>query len=150
MLADAEDEELLRRYVWAWLEVGRDNRCRYAFTGGSGKDRRYAHRLVMGLPPGRVPEVDHISGDGLDNRRSNLRVATHALNLANQRPQIGRSSQYKGVCWCKKHRDWEASIKIQGRKIHLGHHRDEVDAALAYDIAALDAWGEYSRPNFEW
>lgn len=149
MLADAEDEELLKPHGWAWLEVGRETKCRYAYVGGS-KDRVYAHRLVMRLPRGRIPEVDHINGDGLDNRRSNLRVVSHALNLANQRPQIGRSSPYKGVSWCKRHQDWEASIKVRGRKIHLGHHRDEIEAALTYDIAALDAWGEYSRPNFEW
>lgn len=144
MLADSEDEWLLAPIPWMRLRVGRDRKIEYAYSGWF-ETRVYAHRLVLAAVTG--VEVDHINGDGLDNRRSNLRAATHALNLANQRPQQGRSSRFKGVSWNKQRRGWEAYIRVAGRQIHLGLFSDEGDAALAYDKAAIAAWGSFARPN---
>jgi hypothetical protein len=92
-------------------------------------------------------EVDHINGDGLDNRKSNLRLATRAQNGCNLRPQQGKSSRFKGVAWhvCGK---WRAHISPNRTQIALGLFDDEIDAALAYDMAALAQFGEFARPNF--
>lgn len=101
------------------------------------------HRVVMGEPRGL--EVDHINGDGLDNRRENLRACTRKENARNGRPRPG-TSKYLGVC--RNGEYWLASITVDGRHKHLGRHKDEADAARAYDRAAVQYFGEFANPNF--
>jgi hypothetical protein len=101
------------------------------------------HVLITGISTG----LDHANGDGLDNRRENLRPAGQDLNSANMRPAIpGQSSRFKGV---RRHSEgkWEARIRV-GHPIYLGLFSDEEAAARAYDTAARAAWGEFARPNF--
>ena len=110
------------------------------------------HRLILDASRGTV--VDHISGDGLDNRRSNLRLCTHAQNSQNRKPWKGSSSRFLGVYLqktavrygCK--RVWAAAIGRYPTKRHLGTFETEVEAALAYDCAAREWYGEFARPNF--
>lgn len=131
---DDEDLHLLEGQAWSRIGDG------YVGTPNGV----YLHRLIM---PNSL-EVDHRNGNGLDNRRENLRPATHKQNLANQRPQIGRSSRFKGVCWRSGRSKWQAYIKLAGEKQrHLGYFDDEVEAAKAYNSAAVEAWGEFARPN---
>ena len=101
------------------------------------------HSLLTGWPL-----VDHINGDGLDNRRANLRRATHAQNQANQRRSLANRSGFKGVSFYQRHGQWQSVIQIGGRKRHLGYFPTPRDAARAYDAAAIEAWGEYARLNF--
>ena len=101
------------------------------------------HRWVLEAPPGVV--VDHINGNGLDNRRSNLRLCRHAENIRNQRPQIGRSSRFKGVR--KRGDKWAAMIQHDGDKIWLGSFDDEERAARQYDRAARVLFGPFARTN---
>jgi hypothetical protein len=92
-------------------------------------------------------EIDHINGDGLDNRRENLRICNHQQNSGNQGPR-GGSSRFKGVCWHKNHRIWAAFIGIDFKQKHLGHFHTEEEAARAYDVAALEHFGEFAKLNF--
>jgi AP2 domain/HNH endonuclease len=92
--------------------------------------------------------VDHINGNGLDNRRTNLRPATSAENARNRRSQRGSSSPYKGVSWIRSRRNWRANLRVGDRLIHLGSYTDPADAARAYDAAALKYFGEFARLNF--
>lgn len=92
--------------------------------------------------------TDHINGDGLDNRRANLRPATPAQNAQNRRKHRPTSSQYKGVSWNKRERAWVALLRSRPRITYLGKFASEVEAARAYDAAALEAWGEYACLNF--
>lgn len=143
VLVDPADRYLLEEHSFAVHEHG--DGLFYASTKVGGRTV-YLHRLIMGEPPGK--KVDHVNGNGLDNRRLNLRIATHKQNLCNQRAQRGRSSRYKGVSYYKSRGVWEAYIKVDGKKRRLGYFKREREAALAYDIAAEEAWGEFARLNF--
>jgi hypothetical protein len=107
----------------------------------------YLHRFIMSAPVGKL--VDHINpSDTLDNRTSNLRLATKHENSHNQRPRIGNSSKYKGVSWYKRHSKWQVSIGVNGKRKHLGLYTAEIDAARAYDAAASESFGEFAYLNF--
>lgn len=92
--------------------------------------------------------VDHHNGNGLDNRRVNLRPATHAENNRNQRLRRDNGSGFKGVTWYKATRRWQAQIRHGGQRRHLGYHGTSEDAARAYDAAAREFHGEFARLNF--
>lgn len=77
------------------------------------------HRVIMGTEEGKV--IDHINGNGLDNRKANVRFATVQQNGWNKRKQWGDySSKYKGVHWAKERKQWRARITFKGRLVHLG------------------------------
>lgn len=103
------------------------------------------HRVIMDAPDGI--QVDHINGKGLDNRRSNLRMCSHAENQHNRRPQTGCTSKFKGVYWNKAGAKWMARIGVNGKQKHLGSFTSEQDAAQAYNLAAAVHYGEYGRLN---
>ena len=94
------------------------------------------------------PRPDHIDGDGLNNQRSNLRPATAGQNMMNRRKRWRATSRFVGVCWYPRREKWLARIYRDGTKHHLGDFSFEVEAALAYDAAAREMFGEYARPNF--
>jgi hypothetical protein len=145
-LVDAADyEAVIAAGPWHLLK-GHNGKL-YAYGGGS----RYMHRLIAQTPTGM--ETDHVNGDGLDNRRCNLRVATPSQNSANmgkpRRPDGSPpASQFKGVCWDKTRSKWMARITVLGKCRNLGRFDCERDAALAYDRAASAAWGEFALLNF--
>jgi hypothetical protein len=105
------------------------------------------HRILIDAPRGS--EVDHWNGNGLDNRRSNLRLSTKSTNQQNSAKQrrVCRS-RFKGVCWSKSAKKWVAYIKLDGRQQHLGCFAEELEAAHAYDSAARRLFGEFARLNF--
>lgn len=106
------------------------------------------HRLVLGITDPNV-HVDHINHDGLDCRKRNLRIATHSENTFNSRPQIhSGTSQFKGVSWITKSKKWRAQITKDYRDKHLGEFECEIDAAIAYDDAAMHLFGEFAYLNF--
>jgi hypothetical protein len=105
------------------------------------------HRAIMEAPPGLL--VDHKNGDTLDNRRANLRLATHAENTQNRRKTKSKtSSQFIGVYLEKRSGRWAAKIKHRERCIWLGRFKSETEAAKAYDEAAGKYRGEFARLNF--
>ena len=144
-LVDDQDLELVSRYSWT---AKLDHLVWYATTHARHSDnRRYVllmHRLIL---PG-VARIDHRNGNGLDNRRENLRPCTVRQNTRNQRPHTNSSSRFLGVCWHKRDGVWQAAIKPDGKNIHLGSFRSETDAARAYDVAASRYYGEFARLNF--
>ena len=105
------------------------------------------HRLIIGAEKGE--KVDHKNGNGLDNRRDNLRLATSSQNTANTPPPATNTSGYKGVHFHRRNKTWEASVVFEGARRHLGKFESPEDAARAYDAAAIEIWGEYAWTNFD-
>jgi hypothetical protein len=101
------------------------------------------HGVIMQPPPGYV--VDHIDGDGLNNRRLNLRLATLAENARNRRLDVDSRSGLKGVTWHKKGRKWNARINVGGQIMHLGLFETADAAHAAYMEAANFHFGEFAR-----
>lgn len=147
VLVDASDYELVSKRKWH--AHGNDRRWTYAAAWNrttAGKLQLVLmHRILLDPPPGMV--VDHINGNTLDNRRCNLRVCEHRENVKNRRKTRG-VSRYKGVYWRADRERWVANLRVDGRKINLGRHKDEESAARAYDAAAKVHHGAFARLNF--
>lgn len=115
-----------------------------------GKPGRSAHcllhRFILGAPDDL--QVDHKNGDGLDCRRSNIRIATPSQNSSNIGLTRANTSGYKGVCWLTGRQTWQAAIKHQGKAHFLGHFQTAEEAARAYDRKARELHGEFARLNF--
>lgn len=107
-----------------------------------------AHRVIWAMQTGRWPEevVDHINHNKLDNSWSNLRSASISQNTANRKIGLGLS-KFVGVTKRKDTGRWVAQIKRNGRHISLGCFDSEVEAATAYNKAALEVHGEFAHIN---
>ncbi len=105
------------------------------------------HHLVIDIPPGRF--CDHLNHNGLDNRKANLRLATHTQNVWHRRKFKSTSrSKYKGLTWRKKEKSWNVRITVNGRRLYVGSFKDETEAARAYDRAAKNLHGPFATLNF--
>lgn len=112
----------------------------------SGKSL-FKHRVIWKLVMGREPDtIDHINGDKMDNRIENLRDVPQRFNVRNNLARGGQS-KFKGVYLDKRSGKYGSRIKLNKKTIHLGTYLCEIDAALAYDRAALEMHGEYAKTN---
>jgi hypothetical protein len=91
--------------------------------------------------------LDHINGDKFDNRKSNLRICTKAENCRNSKMKSINTSGYKGVSWRKRDKKWSAIITVNYKNIGLGYYENKIEAAKAYNKAALKYHGEFARLN---
>jgi len=103
------------------------------------------HRLILNVPENM--QVDHINGNGLDNRKNNLRVCTSIENMRNMPLRKDTISGFKGVFWDSQSNKWQAQIYAKKRRFFLGRYLIKTDAALAYNKAALKYHGEFARIN---
>ena len=145
-LVDDSDAERVRAFgTWHADPSGQTFYARHnVYRPGQSHQAVLMHSFITGWPM-----VDHRNGDGLDNRRSNLRPATHSQNMGNKRRYRNNTSGFKGVTRnTGTGRPWRAVIKADGRRVHLGYFDTAEDAAHAYDRAAIDLHGEFARPNF--
>ena len=173
-----EDEELINSHTWHISQGSNSNKDRYSVktniphpdggikrqrnpaTGNWNKNgkryrRYYLSRLLMGDPKGML--VDHINGDTMDNRRSNLRVCSKGENGRNRKTQSkNNTSGFKGVSYIGKgpdminelSRPWQAYINYNKKRYYLGRFVTPEEAARAYDAKALELHGEFARLNF--
>ncbi len=149
-IVDAEDFEALNKFKWYYRPGQRKDG--YAVRSiwldwRKGKLLTFRlHREIIGAKAGEL--VDHINGDTLDCRKSNLRICSHAQNMKNQAKRVTNLSGYKGVTWNKRFKKFQARIGSNGKYRSLGYYMDPKEAALAYDNAAEKYHGEFARKNF--
>lgn len=140
-LVDNKDFPLIQQSIW-----------RESSNGYAIRDQRprRMHRQIMeralGRPLRAEETVDHINRNKLDNRRTNLRIASKQQNCFNQRPRLG-TSKFKGVYWSNQKQRWVASINPSGKRVHCGSSESEIEAAYLYDQFALQLFGEFAVLN---
>lgn len=142
-MIDAADVDLVAPHRWFCTKPGSPGSAAYAVrnTRGDGGPRKM-HTLITGFLL-----TDHINGDGLDNRRANLRPANRTQNAANVRMHHDNHTGAKGVHLCKTTGRYRAQIREAGARRHLGRFDTLEEAARAYDAAAREAFGEFARTN---
>lgn len=137
ILIDSVDFVLLSQYNWNVVKIHRKNYARKT-SGYNGESGKYMHQLILYAPKGL--EIDHINGDGLDNRRENLRLASHAQNIVNadfNQNMFG----YRGVY--KNRKRYGAQTKVNGKKVHIGTYDTPEEAHQAYLNYMIKKWGEF-------
>lgn len=140
-LVDDADYEYLNQFKWCawhnqngiWYAVRTPMRVYHAM-----------HRVILGITDSKT-YTDHIDGDGLNNQRSNLRLATPAQNVRNTRIQKNNKSGHKGVSWDKTSNKWRTAIQVDGKGKTLGRFSKIEDAIAAYEEAATKLFGEFKR-----
>jgi hypothetical protein len=145
-LVDDGDYEELNRWKW---HASKTSDIFYAIRKARVDGNRQnisMHRQILNFPSGM--EVDHIDGNGTNNRRANLRICTHAENTHNQKLNRVNTSGFKGVSYHNVTKRWRAYLKFNRKYIWLGSYDSPHDAAVVYDINARVFFGEYARLNF--
>jgi len=103
------------------------------------------HRQLLNAPDGML--VDHKNGDTLDNRRSNLRLATRQQNNCNSSMQRRNTSGFKGVSWSTSSKKWKAQIQVNGKNKYLGVFETREKAHEVYASAAHELHGDFASPG---
>lgn len=145
-ICDIIDFDLVSGHNWC-AQKGR--RTFYALTNvrtNGGQASVMIHRMILNPSNSRV-QVDHVDGNGLNNRRNNLRLCSSSGNNKNRRLNINSSSGFKGVSWHKSTKKWQAYIKLNDKQIYLGSFAAKESAALAYNKAAKEFHHVYAKLN---
>lgn len=141
-LVDDEDYERLSSNKWYCSAYG------YAVRTERASEKRithWMHREVLECPQGM--EVDHINGNKLDNRKVNLRICSRKENCKNVSKSKINSSGYKGVSFHKQRNKFRAYITIENKQKWLGYYETALEAAIAYNSAALEYYKEFAKLN---
>lgn len=136
-MVDDEDYKKVVKYKWFVQITGN---CKHARTYNAGKPF-FMHRILIEVPQGLF--VDHINGNGLDNRKINLRVATHSQNMMNRKTHKNNTSGFKGVSWIKRTQKWQAMISTK----HLGEFKSKTEAVNTYNAAAKKYYKDFAKLN---
>jgi hypothetical protein len=146
-LVDDTDYEFLSQWKWEWRSTRHRGHSGYAIRRPTVDGKRIIlrmHRVLLGVTDPQV-EVDHVNGNGLDNRRSNIRACTRSQNQANQR----KRGRFKGVYPSHNRKNkYLALVGVEGKSVYLGVFPTAIAAAKAYDKAAREYHGEFACLNF--
>lgn len=138
VLVDDEDYERLSKYRW--------HGGQYVTTLIEGNCKKMMHRIIMDCTDPSL-HVDHRNHNTYDNQKDNLRVCTISQNVTNRKASKNSTSKYLGVSFDKRRSIWRSQITTNKKTYHLGRFKNEVDAAIAYNNAAIKAHGEYANLN---
>jgi len=149
-LVDDEDYDFLSKLKWNTNRKP-DGTC-YAVYGRRAKTKTPHLKMHIQITKHHNTHiegmfVDHINGNGLDNRKSNLRVCTPRQNSYNAKISKNNKSGFKGVSWFRRDKKWRAYIAVGGSQIHLGYFINKTEAALAYNKAAEKYFGKFAKTN---
>lgn len=147
-MVDEDIVDLLKLHSWCAINK---RGIKYIAVGIWNKitkktDIKYLHRLILKAKKGQY--VDHINGNTLDNRRENLRICLNKENLRNRPRQKNNVSGFKGVHMAKnKTNPYSAKITVDGKSTHLGYFKTALEAAVAYNTAAIKCFGKFAYLN---
>ncbi len=143
---DAADAATADLYTWYTIPAGETAYAATTIRDADGVSKRiYLHRHLLSATSGF--EVDHRNGDGLDNRRANIRLATQAENRRNKGRSAQNKSGLKGASWNENAGKWEANIRFSGKRQYLGLFETAQLAHEAYAAAAHALHGEFARTS---
>jgi hypothetical protein len=143
ILVDSEDYEKVTSFTWRLQKYNTPGKFRV--ITGARKTQLYLHHLILPCPTGYV--IDHINGNGLDNRKENLRICTNQENSFNHDISKNNTSGYTGVSLRKKSGKFRAYIHHNRKYNYLGDYITAEKAALAYNAAAIKYFGIFARLN---
>lgn len=141
-IVDDCDFERLSKFKWQSFTRGK---CTYARRSVKVKreTKNFSmHNEILGLK-----NIDHIDGNGLNNKRDNMRPCSHVENMRNRRKHIFKTSKFKGVAWKKTHQKFESYIRMAGTLIPLGYFDSQKEAAEIYNLAAALFFGKFAKLN---
>lgn len=141
-LIDHADLPLIEGQTWDPLRRGNGK----IYARSRQQPHVLMHRVILGAADGDV--VDHVNGNGLDNRRCNIRICSSGQNSQNSKAHRDSLSGFKGITWDKWKQGWKARISCDKRTVVLGLFPTAAEAAHAYDEAARRLHGEFARLNF--
>ncbi len=149
-LVDDEDYERVSQFKWRYCPDYRNPKTigkavRTVRIVGK-RTTEHMSRFILRLKPGE-PDADHRDGNGLDNRRNNLRVCKTPFQNGQNRTIQTHSTPYKGVHALKSANTYQSHINVNGKRIYLGSFRTPEEAAYAYDLSAMHFFGEFARTN---
>jgi hypothetical protein len=145
-IVDDEMFEFLNQ--WKWFASNKNGKfyvVRNITVSKNKQNSIFMHRFIMKPEKGFV--IDHLDGNGLNNQKNNLRICTNSENLRNRKKNVNNKSGYKGVSLDKNLNKFRCKLYVNGQNIHIGMFIDPIDAAKAYNDAALKYHGEFAKLN---
>ncbi len=136
-IIDLDDYEKVKDKKW----------CLDMHRGGYASDRNETLHSFLFKAKSQGLYIDHINGNRLDNRKTNIRLCTQMQNTYNRGLASNSSSGYKGVSWHSRIKKWQTRIGFNHKRKHLGYYNTKKEAALAYNEAAIKYYGEFARIN---
>mgnify|MGYP001594937357 CR=1 FL=1 len=134
-IIDYDDYEKVSKYKWCFSG-------KYAVRVKQGKTI-LMHRFIMSTPKGF--DTDHINDNGLDNRKSNLRICSHSQNLMNHKLNQNNTSGYKNISWDKQLNHWRVSIWVNNKRVINKLFKDINNAISFRDVELFNLHGQFTR-----
>lgn len=147
VLIDDEDWDKIKEYKWNihyMKSTGKYYARTHSFKGHKIKEIQL-QRLLINAPFDK--EVDHKDNNPKNNKKENLRLCSRSENQMNRGKNKNNTSGYKGVFWHKHIKKWNATITVNYKKIQLGYFKTKIEAAEAYNQAALKYHNNFAKLN---
>ena len=144
-IIDADDVFLVDKWNWYASIQGNTVYASRSFMHNGSRVYLSMHRAIMKTKENL--HVDHKDGNGLNNRKSNLRLASRSQNMRNMKIRKDNASGSKGVSCHKQREKWAAYINVNGKRKNLGLHETVEKASAAYKAASLKFHGDFGRTH---